>query len=961
MRNGRSRDNQGCLDLIEKKGTGVMSMISEEIYVPQGSDFTMVEKMHTQNYGYNDFYAKPVVRGGRAGSGTQLTPQEGFIIKHYAGPVPYKVNGFLDKCKDRLPADSEELLKNSTNSLIKDFFKDAQGWDDGAHTHLLSPQSFLHTNLMSSCVPTGKSGGRPATLGEKFRSSMQDLYEMLTATSPHFIKCVKPNTVKRKLFDSNFTLYQLTYLGLLEVIRIRKSGYPVRVVHNEFVARYRVLEENPDHWPSSTDICRDHGIAGDWQIGATMVFMRDGMYSHLETNRARMLDKRIRGLQAWMVEELKRRTWTSKKAGFVSLQARARGSAARKRVARLRLEVECERQCEEGVSQRKVEPLEFAITEAKRIAHTFPLLMEAKAILDRLKDEQEVEEMLSYAVKAKDSAELEKSLQAAAQLGLEALWHGLDEGDARKDLIPRCRTLIEQLSRYDELMSGLSSAMRERTVEALKAMIVECESVELECGELEEAREMLKMAEFEQSARRLRLEKRQRQIEAQWTKPKEAERVGQPNVALLEEQALMERRIREFEHALTAATENGEAFPGELQRLEAKIAECKQQLQSEAMKEEERRQRIERDKAELELAKRVAARNAEVRTLCAAMVPGIRIAMGTYRAENLEAIVTKVTGRLGAEVSSSLELGLAQDVLNEMKLARKHATEAEVAPVIAAAIETGKAMTGKTHAVKVKALVVALSMALSSGVHSTAVTQARQVAVDVLDAWQMTAMLNHATLLGRKTMLATVLQRANEQEGFAKYAGPEGREAMSRALRRVKEDGVDVASVPAAPKPLNDLAVRTQGGQVVVHFLDGRTETFANRVTLQEAIETIASKYKLARASDYGIYQTTRMGTGERLLSCGGGEQLTLGQVCQDWLAQATHYAELMGSKLKGDAAALGDAKFNYRFFFARRLIFGDSLSTGASQQWTFPPPSPPSLPLCVRAPSFLPRKQHFG
>ena len=139
VRNGRSRDNQGCLDLIEKKRTGVMSMISEEIYVPQGSDFTMVEKMHTQNYGYNDFYAKPVVRGGRAGSGTQLTPQEGFIIKHYAGSVPYKVNGFLDKCKDRLPADSEELLKNSTNSLIKDFFKDAQGWDDGAHTHLLSP------------------------------------------------------------------------------------------------------------------------------------------------------------------------------------------------------------------------------------------------------------------------------------------------------------------------------------------------------------------------------------------------------------------------------------------------------------------------------------------------------------------------------------------------------------------------------------------------------------------------------------------------------------------------------------------------------------------------------------------------------------------------------------------------------------------------------------------------------
>ena len=73
------------------KRTGVMAMIEEEIYVPQGTDHTMVEKMHTQNYGYNDFYAKPVVRGGRAASGSSLTPQEGFIIKHYAGPVPYKV------------------------------------------------------------------------------------------------------------------------------------------------------------------------------------------------------------------------------------------------------------------------------------------------------------------------------------------------------------------------------------------------------------------------------------------------------------------------------------------------------------------------------------------------------------------------------------------------------------------------------------------------------------------------------------------------------------------------------------------------------------------------------------------------------------------------------------------------------------------------------------------------------
>lgn len=58
---------------------------------------------------------------------------------------------------------------------------------------------------------------------------------MLNSTQPHFIKCVKPNNVKRNVFDSNFTLYQLSYLGLLEVIRIRKSGYPVRMLGKDGV------------------------------------------------------------------------------------------------------------------------------------------------------------------------------------------------------------------------------------------------------------------------------------------------------------------------------------------------------------------------------------------------------------------------------------------------------------------------------------------------------------------------------------------------------------------------------------------------------------------------------------------------------------------------------------------------------------------------------------------------------
>ena len=53
------------------------------------------------------------------------------------------------------------------------------------------------------------------------------------------------------------------------------------------------------------------------------------------------------------------------------------------------------------------------------------------------------------------------------------------------------------------------------------------------------------------------------------------------------------------------------------------------------------------------------------------MVPGIRMAMATYRPQNIETIVTKVSARLGSEAEKSEELTSAQDVLAEMKIANK--------------------------------------------------------------------------------------------------------------------------------------------------------------------------------------------------------------------------------------------------------------------------------------------------
>lgn len=44
-----------------------------------------------------------------------------------------------------------------------------------------------------------------------------------------------------QLFDRELCIRQLRYSGMMETIRIRRAGYPIRYTFIEFVERYRVL------------------------------------------------------------------------------------------------------------------------------------------------------------------------------------------------------------------------------------------------------------------------------------------------------------------------------------------------------------------------------------------------------------------------------------------------------------------------------------------------------------------------------------------------------------------------------------------------------------------------------------------------------------------------------------------------------------------------------------------------
>lgn len=93
-------------------------------------------------------------------------------------------------------------------------------------------------NVETPSTPSKSTFKKRATVSSIFREQLSSLLTTLSSTQAHFIRCVKPNNDKNSnFFDSQVVRNQLKYLGVLEVIRIRKSGYAIRRFFRDFCQR----------------------------------------------------------------------------------------------------------------------------------------------------------------------------------------------------------------------------------------------------------------------------------------------------------------------------------------------------------------------------------------------------------------------------------------------------------------------------------------------------------------------------------------------------------------------------------------------------------------------------------------------------------------------------------------------------------------------------------------------------
>eukprot|EP01129_Flabellula_baltica_P014859 TRINITY_DN724_c0_g1_i1.p1 TRINITY_DN724_c0_g1~~TRINITY_DN724_c0_g1_i1.p1 ORF type:complete len:1451 (+),score=398.06 TRINITY_DN724_c0_g1_i1:96-4448(+) len=403
-------DNQSVLDLIEKKPAGIMVLLDEELKMPRRSDENFLQKC-SNAHGSNERFSMPV------------KIRNAFTIEHYAGGVTYDVIGFLDKNKDQMYDDLIDVMNATSNSFISEIMGDQLS-----------------------------TGGSKASLGYQFRTQLNSLMELINSTSPHYIRCVKPNSVKRpaaEVFDTPMSTRQLRYAGVFEAVEIRRRGYPFRYTHEKFYKRYRCLAPHitGTNWLQN---CKDilKYVPGDWsdiQYGSTMILYRASAQRQLDLQRSIAV-----------------RTLT------IRAQALYKKYAARKEFLQMN---DARKVLSAAISQRSVDALRNALNSISDINFEMYETKEAKRLLHYLQEEIRLRSIFDDLINrlanvldppSHDLSALEKAVSDADAVGLDN-----SQAARARELLS---TIHDRIATKHELEEGVKT----HNLEMLEAAVARC-------------------------------------------------------------------------------------------------------------------------------------------------------------------------------------------------------------------------------------------------------------------------------------------------------------------------------------------------------------------------------------------------------------------------------------------------------------------------------------------------------
>ncbi|XP_070435372.1 unconventional myosin-XVI isoform X3 [Equus przewalskii] len=309
METAYSPGNQtGVLEFFFQKPSGFLSLLDEESQMIWSVEPDLPQKLQSLLESSN---TNAVYSPAKDGNGNVTRKDEGtaFTVMHYAGRVTYEIARAIEKNKDSLSQNLLFVMKTSENVVINHLFQSKlsqtgslvssypsfkfRGHKSALLSKKMTASSMIgeNRNYLELSKLLKKKGtstflqrlerGAPVTIASQLRKSLTDITGKLEKCTPHFIHCIKPNNSKLpETFDNFYVSAQLQYIGVLEMVKIIRYGYPVRLSFSDFLSRYKPLASTlPGEKKklSAEEKCRrvlQQCKLQGWQMGVRKVFLK---------------------------------------------------------------------------------------------------------------------------------------------------------------------------------------------------------------------------------------------------------------------------------------------------------------------------------------------------------------------------------------------------------------------------------------------------------------------------------------------------------------------------------------------------------------------------------------------------------------------------------------------------------------------------------------------------------------
>ncbi|XP_044141494.1 unconventional myosin-XVI [Bufo gargarizans] len=295
------------LDFFFQKPLGFLSVLDEESQSIHPMEQTLSKRLQSLLETSN---SNTVYTSAKDGNGNVTSKEQGpvFTIMHYAGRVTYDISGAIEKNKDVLSQNLLFALKTSENVLINQMFqskltqtgslvppypplklrgpkaallfKKTSSTSNGETKRILELSKLLKKKGSYSFLQKLERGG-PTTVTIQLRKTLTELIGKIQASTLHLMHCIKPNNSRlAETFDTFYVSAQLQYIGVLEMVKIIRHGYPIRLSFPDFLSRYKHLSEiltRQKNKASPEEKCRhvlEKCKQQGWQIGARKVFLK---------------------------------------------------------------------------------------------------------------------------------------------------------------------------------------------------------------------------------------------------------------------------------------------------------------------------------------------------------------------------------------------------------------------------------------------------------------------------------------------------------------------------------------------------------------------------------------------------------------------------------------------------------------------------------------------------------------